>query len=434
MAADASAASAGKKLAQVKHWRNLGQNDAALWGECQGSALYQVRAALPTLTSQCSCPSRKLPCKHVLGLLFLVATTPGAIPENDPPEWITSWLEKRAASSKRKTTVNETTQEGKPTASATAAKTAAKRMQLVSRGMERLDLWLNDLVRNGLGSIGTESARFWEQQAAQMVDAQAPGIASRLRRLATIPHATEDWPARLLEQLGQLALLSEAFQHLEQLDPAQQEEIRQLIGWNVKEDEVLSHGEHVHDEWLILGQLVEDTGRGQSQRTWLLGAQTRRQAMILQFAMPGKPFSQHFPVGSRQQAELVFWPGVAAQRALFATRTGQLLPIQNLLPGFLTIHDWLAEVTNILACQPLRERFLGTLCEVTPLYDTRASQWWLRDKTGATIPLSSTTPWQLLALSGGRPVDIAGEWNSELFTPLGVYCENSYHLLQGIPQ
>ncbi len=102
MAPDASSTTAGKKLANTKHWQQIGQNSDALWGECQGSALYQVRIALPTLTIQCSCPSRKQPCKHGLGLLLLAATNPEAVPVSEPPEWIATWLAKRAAVSKRK--------------------------------------------------------------------------------------------------------------------------------------------------------------------------------------------------------------------------------------------------------------------------------------------------------------------------------------------
>ena len=102
LAPDSSSAAADKKLANAKSWQNLGQNADALWGECQGSALYQVRVDLSTLTITCSCPSRKRPCKHGLGLLLLEVSTPKSVPDSEPPEWVTSWLAKRAANSKRK--------------------------------------------------------------------------------------------------------------------------------------------------------------------------------------------------------------------------------------------------------------------------------------------------------------------------------------------
>ena len=69
MAPDAAAAAAGKKLVAAKSWSELGCSPAALWGKCQGSAVYQVKVDLANLGYNCSCPSRKFPCKHVLGLL-----------------------------------------------------------------------------------------------------------------------------------------------------------------------------------------------------------------------------------------------------------------------------------------------------------------------------------------------------------------------------
>ena len=46
LAPDSSSANAGKKLANAKTWQDLGRTDVALWGKCQGSALYQVRVDL----------------------------------------------------------------------------------------------------------------------------------------------------------------------------------------------------------------------------------------------------------------------------------------------------------------------------------------------------------------------------------------------------
>src|SRR5262249_55732887 len=94
LAPDASSAQAGKKLAAIKHWKNLGRGTTALWGECQGSALYQVRVDLNGMAVRCSCPSRKLPCKHGLGLIILSINDPGALPNAEPPEWVASWLAK----------------------------------------------------------------------------------------------------------------------------------------------------------------------------------------------------------------------------------------------------------------------------------------------------------------------------------------------------
>jgi len=134
MAPDASAAAAGKKHGNVRLWKNLGMSASALWGECQGSALYQVKVELASLTSQCSCPSRKLPCKHSLGLLMLAATDKAAVPVIEPPEWVTSWLAKRQASAAHKQERMEKRAAGDEP-SADQLKTAEKRMATVKKGL-----------------------------------------------------------------------------------------------------------------------------------------------------------------------------------------------------------------------------------------------------------------------------------------------------------
>ncbi|GCE20602.1 SWIM zinc finger family protein [Dictyobacter kobayashii] len=429
MAPDASAVKAGKKLAQTKFWLNLGHNEQAIWGECQGSGLYQVRMERATFTTQCSCPSRKLPCKHSLGLLFLAAATPEALPESEPLEWVSSWLKKRAAQQKRQET--STTKASQEPTEGKQKKSAEKRQEKIQQGIEQLDLWLNDLIRNGLGGLETQPASFWEQQAAQMVDAQASGLAARIRVLATIPNASKNWTTRLLAQLGKLALLTEAYQHQERFEPDAQENIRQLVGWSLKEAEVLEHGSHVTDDWLFLGQTRETIERGRTQRTWLRGTTTGHDTFVLQFSFAGTPFTEHYPLGTHQAAELVYWPGVVPQRALFAQRQGVGQPIQEQLPGVASIEDFLGGVARQLARHPWQEQFLCVIQNTLPIYEKESKRWYLRDRQGQALPLARTQDehWKLLALSGGHAVDFAGEWNGETLLPLGVLVDHTYHLL-----
>ena len=424
MAPDSSSASAGRKLASVKNWKSLGQSSEAIWGECQGSALYQVKVDLTTFSIQCSCPSRKQPCKHGLGLLLLAISAPESVPQTEQPEWITSWLSKRA--SKRK----EAPTQKKTSPSANQAKTADKRLAQVKAGVDQLDLWLSDLIRNGLGTLETQPSTFWESQAAKMIDAQAPGLATRVRRLAAIPNSSPDWPSTLLSQLGQLALLTQAFRRIDKLDTPLQEDIRHLIGWNLKEDEVIERGEHVTDDWLILGQSFEAVERGRAQHTWLLGTMTRRPAQIIQFAFAGSAFTENYLLGSCQRAELTFWPGVQSHRALLLNRIGEAQKIQSSLPGYANIAAFFDAVATTLAALPWRERFLCMLKDVTPLYDLSNDRWCVRDQDGQSLPLVSGEYWQLLAFSGGRPLDLAAEWNGSALLPLGSLADQRYHVMK----
>src|SRR5262249_1939632 len=351
----------GKKHAAARYWKNLGQSAGAAWGECQGSALYQVRVELSTFAPKCTCPSRKQPCKHVVGLLLL-ALDAKAVPHAEPPVWVAEWLAKRTAAveHRQEKKEKEAKQPGEPP-SAEELKRPQRREALGAQGLDTLDLWMNDLVRNGLAAVETEPATFWERQAAAMVDAQAPGVATRLRSMSGIPGASRAWPEQLLGQMGRLALLTQAYRRGAALDAGVQEDVRQLVGWSLKEEEIAGYGDVVSDDWLVLGQYVRDEeNHGRSQHTWLLGEQSGRSALILQFSYMTTPWKESILPGMPQAADLAFWPGAARTRARFEARRGEPT-LLTILPGAASIETFLVSVAGALARQPWQERFLCVL-------------------------------------------------------------------------
>jgi hypothetical protein len=360
---------------------------------------------------------------------LLAANDFAALPIAEPPAWVETWLAKRQAADTRKQNKEvQPSSESSQSSQAAQLKRAEKRLALVSKGLDSLDLWLSDLVRNGLASVQTQPDSFWESKAAQMIDAQAPGIAARLRLMSGIPNASRDWPAKLLEQLGRLALLTHAYRRIEQLRAPLQEDVRQMIGWTLTSEEVAARGEIVSDDWLVLGQTLNDEEKVRVQRTWLYGAQSQRPALLLQFSAAGAPFQEIYPLGSCQQADLLFWPGAYPQRARLVARRGEILPLQGSLPGEEHVDTFLAGVAAALACQPWTERFLCVLRNVTPACTNGGDAWYARDSRGDAVPLAKGAYWQMLALSGGHPIDIAGEWDGEALLPIGMMTGGAYFL------
>jgi hypothetical protein len=427
LAPDAKVAAAGKKLGAPKSWQTLGRNQEALWGECRGSAVYQVRVDLSDLAVKCSCPSRKQPCKHVIGLLFLsLEATPS---ETSSPDWVTDWLARRAA---RTTGGKRSKRRDEAAASDLVARERREKRRLsrISAGLDALDLWMEDLMRRGLAAAGTQPPSFWEEQAKRMVDAQAPGVAARLWRLSGLPNSSPDWPGKLLDGLGRLALLSKAFSRLDVLDDPLVESVRAEVGISLPQEEVLERGERVDDRWIVLGQRTEEEGRLTVRRTWLLGEDTRRYALVLHFAAAGSPFAEGFVSGTKWRGEIAFYPGAYPLRAVVRTRSGGGDRCEG-LPGHETVEALLDHTSKATALQPWLERLPAALRGVVPVLDggPEGGRWLIRDRAGQALPLAGGEYWTLLSMSGGWPVDLAVEWDGEGLIPLGVAAGGTYRIL-----
>ncbi|MCS6861637.1 MAG: SWIM zinc finger family protein [Abditibacteriales bacterium] len=431
LAPDVSSMESSKDLADPDLWQTLGCNDTAAWGEYQGSAKapYQVQIELSKPTFKCSCPSRKFPCKHGLGLFLLLANYPDEFKQKEPPPWVTDWLASQARRRGRRRPqpvgADVPARPERVVDPKARAKRAMQREARVAAGLQELELYLCDLVRNGLAAVQSQPYSFWEAHARRLVDAQAPSVARELRKIAKIPSSGAGWPGRLLERLSRLYLLIEAFKRIETLPPDMQADIRTAIGWTQNQNELMTAA-GVRDRWLVLGQSVEEEDRLRVQRTWLWGRESKRPALVLHFA----PIEQPVPdtglvAGTCLDAELVFFPSAYPLRALVKERHAAPAPI-DALPGFPTIAAATAAYAAALARNPWLERFPMPLQSVVLMRDGEG--WSLYDSEGRTLSLVQRLQngWLLLALSGGHPIDVCGEWDGDHFRLLGAMVEGRF--------
>ncbi|HAJ64454.1 MAG TPA: hypothetical protein DCP31_38825 [Cyanobacteria bacterium UBA8543] len=419
LAPDASSAKNAQGLATLRKWSSLGKNEQALWGECQGSGSkpYQAQLDLIETAFKCSCPSRKFPCKHGLGLFLLFVSQSDAFTETTPPDWVSNWINSR---SQKRTKKAEFGIVADPSAQ---AKRAAQREEKVTAGLQELDRWLRDLVRQGLAAVQAQPYSYWDAVAARMVDAQAPGLARQLREMASIPHSRVDWQEQLLERLGRMHLLIQGFQRLETLPPPTQADIRTLIGWTPKEE--FSSASIVRDRWLILGQRVEEQDNLRTQRTWLQGQNTGKAALILNYAYGNQPLDSSFIPGTAIDAELGFFESAYPLRALLKVRHASPTSLLT-LPGEESIATALSTYIKALACQPWIEQFPLILQAIVPSQHNNG--WAISDSAGYLLPITYRFEqgWQLLALSGGHPINVFGEWNGKNFLPLSALAQDKF--------
>ncbi|NHZ62686.1 SWIM zinc finger family protein [Massilia sp. CCM 8694] len=433
LAPDASSAKAGSELAGPAKWGNLGRTDSAVWGECQGSGKvpYRTQIDLGEPAFKCSCPSRKFPCKHGIGLYLLLAGNGPLFAAAAPPQWVSDWLDSRQQRTEKKLQgaadkAAATTPEQAATQAAAAQKREEKRDNKVAAGIVELQTWLEDLAREGLSTLRARGPSFWNDIAARMVDAQAGGLAARLRRASGMCFDTNlpDWETRLARELASIYLLGSAWRRLPELAPALQSDVRALVGWNVSQDDVLAQA-GVQDRWQVLAQHTSDNDRVHARTSWLRGQASGRWAMILQYAAGSAGYDKVLAPGTQFDGELCFYHSAYPLRALIKQQDA-FGTLDTTLASAPTLDASLAACADALARNPFLERFPLLLDAVVP-HAGQAPHLACAD--GRILPLHALFRhlWPLLALSGGHPVTVMGEWDGYGIVPLAVFAEGRLH-------
>ena len=183
-------------------------------------------------------------------------------------------------------------------------------------------------------------------------------------------------------------------------------------------EEVLA-GERVRDDWAVLGQVVIDDDRLRSQRTWLRGEQSGRDALILAFAASGQVLDPGVLFGTVVDASLVFYPGAAPLRALVAEKHGEPRPLER-LPGYESVDDAVRGPRRVSRRGTRGSTGRRWRCaESVPARD--GAGWALVDAAGGAVALAPRHDWwEVVALSGGHPVDVCGELEGDYLTPIAV--------------
>jgi hypothetical protein len=423
LAPDASSQRAARGLATATRWRETGLRDQTLWGLCQGSGAkpYQTAVDLAEPAYHCSCPSRKFPCKHAVALMLLWSA--GSIEAAEPPEWVAGWLagreerRQRAAARAARSDAGEAVAGKAEDADKGPSKAVQRRAERVDAGVEELDRWLGDQVRQGLAAATRAGYAHWDAMAARMVDAQAPALASSVRRLASVAGA----PDRLLTELGLLRLLVAGYRGIDRLPPDLAATVRSRVGFPVATDDVLA-GPRVRDVWAIVAVSESFDERLTVRRTWLRGTATGRPALVLAFAPPGGSISSDLALGTAVDADLCFYPGAVPLRALVALRHASPVSVTT-PPGTVDVAGALASYAAALAAEPWLERWPVMLGAVTVA--EAGGRWYLRDGTGEALPIEpgGGPPWRLVAAAGGGPVTVAAEWAPAGLRPLTAWVD-----------
>ena len=296
-----SSLGAAESIAVAQRWLDLGCDERSVWGRCSGSGAepYETAVDHVDVAWRCSCPSRKLPCKHALALLVMWVR--GVVPEAAPPPAVARWIRARAGRADRPsakpvaetdqpdhqapdTTPGTETEAGvgtgddpepsdrpEPVPPIDGDRSRDERVARMREGLVELDRWLEDRIRTGLADPSLARYATWDDLAARLVDARAGALANRIRRLAGLVGTDPDWHARVLAEIGVLHLLAQAGQRLPDLPGGLADSVATATGWQVRQADVLA-GVPDTDRWIVAGRSDTREDRIEVRRTWLRGA------------------------------------------------------------------------------------------------------------------------------------------------------------------
>ncbi|MEJ7646174.1 MAG: SWIM zinc finger family protein [Chryseolinea sp.] len=427
MAPDDSSKKSGKELANPSKWTKREISERALWGECHGSGKlpYQTQVDMANVAFKCSCPSRKFPCKHGLGLLLLFARDKKLFASATEPDWVTGWLDKRGEQEERKTERKEK-EKTRTVDPAAQAKRQENRLKRVEEGRIEMRLWIKDIIRNGLLNIPGKDISYFDTMAKRMVDAQASGLASMIRSLRGINYFQEGWQTSFLDQLLRIYLVLEGFPQMSTLSQELQDELMTLVGFAQNQEELKSQT-GIRDDWFVLSKRVEEDDNLTTERNWLYGRKSKRYALILQFYVNGQIPEVNLIPGASVDASLVFFKGAAALRALVKEQYG--MQSETAVEGLNSWKEISSYAGHIHASNPWVNRIPVIVENVVPVKAN--NEWLLKDELGDGVLIhhSFQSIWKLMAISGGRPVRLFAVGKENNFEPLGAWVDNQYKVL-----
>jgi SWIM zinc finger len=409
-APDDAARKLSKGLGIPDKWKNLTTyNDRAAFGEMES-----YKAAIDLLQStpafKCSCPSKKLPCKHAIGLLYLYASFKGAFePSGAMPDWAGAWVEGRDKKHLKAQSTEDKPAEATPEQLAKREKARDERLDTMQNGLNELEQWLLDAIRQGMIALDAQPYAFWSDMAASMVNQKLSGVSTRIRQLATQNKGTDQRFDALMNGLSDLYLLVKAFKNIEKMPPALVEDMMTAAGWNKKKDELQALST-INDQWLVLGEVQGEEEGIKFRRMWCYGLYTQQIGLLLEFAF-NSGFETAMQTGKSYDATAIFYPSNYLQRLIF-TNYAENLTVNYPTKGYQNFDAFADAHAFALSRNAWLRQFPALIDHVIPYQDSNNKYLIDKNKKSLVIYTTDAMFLKLLAVSGGAPISVFGEWEN----------------------
>ena len=406
LAPDAKTLEAGRRLFYSRRWRLLGGDGQWVWGEFDYNGRRAIESAVEVVQGKfhCSCRARARPCAHNLALVLLLKNNADRFHVGQPPDWVRS-VQHRAGRAPP------------PVKDERAADDRLSgRLALMTAGLDELELRLLDLARTGIAETAGQGTQVWLDIATRLTDNKLPGLAARIRRLASLPEAEAE--RAIARTLGDLFLFIRAWRFRDEFPPERVEELYQVAGITTRRDELAARPAR-EDHWLVVGVVEGEEDRLRYRRAWLRGERSKRYALLLDFTFGHNPFEQSWPLSASFDGAVQYYPGAYPQRAVFTAPRAGGRPYDGLI-GYPAFAEMRANYRCAVGVNPWLQLYPVLLAEVRPV--KLADDLYLVDKTGEAFPVDPTYAgfYRLLAVSGGGSLTLFAEFDGYRLRPLSL--------------
>ena len=392
-------------------WQEIGGNEKMVWAKYPyyPGRYFNLIIQLDPLKYHCSCSSKSQPCKHILGLLVqLYRNSEAFFITTQIPAWASQLLEPPKTTSAKK-------KEVKPVSS----KTLLARRELMKSGIQLLDKWLHQLIRHGLAEVQSKPLSYWDEVAAQLVDAKLGGVAKKIRQVKGFIQE-ENWVEKLSFLIGELYLYVKAFNQYEELALPLSKDIDTYAGISPKRGEVLET-QGIEDHWYVLGQVFGEEEQLSYRRTWLWGIKSGVPALNLAYSWGGQPYLHDFVKGGIYRATMHFYPSAYPLRAI--TEEVKLLENTTHHPknGYLSIQKFLTHFAEAKVLNPFLQNFPVLLHRLIAVMEQKKLLLVDKDRQTIEVKCSMDSAWKMIAFGGGGEMTFFGEWNDGAMHPLAIW-------------
>ncbi len=169
-AVNTSALNNAKKISSSGGFRKLCKtaDETLIFGDCYGSGSKPYNASVDfsgeTAVFRCSCPSRQIPCKHCIAIMYdWLAQKDFTVEE--VPEDIARKREKIEKRAKKTASGKENSTPKKPNRSA-----AEKKLKKQREGLDLAESFVKDILDRGIGSVSKAACQQYSSLAKQLGD------------------------------------------------------------------------------------------------------------------------------------------------------------------------------------------------------------------------------------------------------------------------